>query len=314
MRIFRNLSVLLFSPVGILVSILASCEHKELCYDHSHTVDVRVVLDWKNAAGANPSNMRLYLFPQDGGEVLSYGFTGCRGGNITVPTGCYKVLCLNSDTRSILYRNIGRFTDFEAYTVNDVLVRRSVSTPRADGTQEERVARSPDRLWCARADGVCLGESGRLLTLYPEEAVCRYRLEIRHVENLKYIAPDGISGALSGMSGGLFAGMGITGTEVVTVPFGIIRGDSTTLTADFLCFGCPPPPGKKHMLTVYALLADGSKFYYSYDVTSRIHAAKDPRNVPIVLDSLHLPRPITNGGGFRPSVDEWWNMNIDIPM
>ena len=306
MRIFRNLSVLLFSPVGILVSILASCEHKELCYDHSHTVDVRVVLDWKNAAGANPSNMRLYLFPQDGGEVLSYGFTGCRGGNITVPTGCYKVLCLNSDTRSILYRNIGRFTDFEAYTVNDVLVRRSVSTPRADGTQEERVARSPDRL--------CLGESGRLLTLYPEEAVCRYRLEIRHVENLKYIAPDGISGALSGMSGGLFAGMGITGTEVVTVPFGIIRGDSTTLTADFLCFGCPPPPGKKHMLTVYALLADGSKFYYSYDVTSRIHAAKDPRNVPIVLDSLHLPRPITNGGGFRPSVDEWWNMNIDIPM
>ncbi len=120
MRFFRNLSVLLFSPLGILVFLLASCEHKELCYDHSHTVDVRVVLDWKNAAEASPSSMRLYLFPQDGGDVLSYGLADCRGGNITVPTGCYKILCLNSDTRSILYRNIGRFTDFEAYTVNDV--------------------------------------------------------------------------------------------------------------------------------------------------------------------------------------------------
>lgn len=314
MRIFRNLFVLFFSPVGIFMLPLVSCEHKELCYDHSHTVDVRVVLDWKNAAEASPSSMRLYLFPQDGGEVLSYGFADCRGGNITVPIGCYKILCLNSDTKSILYRNIGRFTDFEAYTVNDVLVRRSTSTPRADGTQEERVARSPDKLWCARADGACFGESDRLLMLYPEEVVCRYRLEIRHVENLKHIAPDGISGALSGISGSLFAGRGVTGPEVITVPFGIIRRDSTTLTADFICFGCPPLPGKKHMLTVYVLLADGSKYYHSYDVTSCIHTTRDPRNVPIVLDSLHLPKPITNGDGFRPSVDEWQNINIDIPM
>lgn len=67
MRIFRNLFVLFFSPVGIFMLPLVSCEHKELCYDHSHTVDVRVVLDWKNAAEASPSSMRLYLFPQDGG-------------------------------------------------------------------------------------------------------------------------------------------------------------------------------------------------------------------------------------------------------
>ena len=87
MRFFRNLSVLLFSPVGILVFLLASCEHKELCYDHSHTVDVRVVLDWKNAVEASPSSMRLYLFPQDGGDVLSYGLADCRGGNIPVHIG-----------------------------------------------------------------------------------------------------------------------------------------------------------------------------------------------------------------------------------
>lgn len=73
MRFFRNLSVLLFSPVGILVFLLASCEHKELCYDHSHTVDVRVVLDWKNAVEASPSSMRLYLFPQDGGMSFHTG-------------------------------------------------------------------------------------------------------------------------------------------------------------------------------------------------------------------------------------------------
>lgn len=72
--------------------------------------------------------------------------------------------------------------------------------------------------------------------------------------------------------------------------------------------------GNNHTLTVYAVLADGSKWYYAYDVTDQIHSAPDPRNVHIVLDGLPLPKPIVNGGGFQPEVEDWQTVPIDIEM
>lgn len=38
----------------IAVVILASCRHKELCYDHPHGMEVNVVFDWSEAPDATP--------------------------------------------------------------------------------------------------------------------------------------------------------------------------------------------------------------------------------------------------------------------
>lgn len=88
----KKLFIYLFAALAV-----ASCEHKDLCYDHSHTIDVEVVFDWRNASEAAPESMSLYLFPTNGGEALRYEFTDCGGGTIRVPVGNYGALCLNSD-------------------------------------------------------------------------------------------------------------------------------------------------------------------------------------------------------------------------
>ena len=98
----KKLFIYLFAALAV-----ASCEHKDLCYDHSHTIDVEVVFDWRNASEAAPESMSLYLFPGDG-EALRYDFTGRDGGTIRVPIGKYEALCLNSDTENIVYRNTER--------------------------------------------------------------------------------------------------------------------------------------------------------------------------------------------------------------
>lgn len=49
-------------------------------------------------------------------------------------------------------------------------------------------------------------------------------------------------------------------------------------------------------------------------MTDQIHNAPDPRNVHIVLDGLPLPKPIVNGGGFKPTVKEWQTVDVDIKM
>lgn len=45
----------------LAVLVFSSCEHKELCDDHSHTAGLHVVFDWVHAPDAKPETMRLYL-------------------------------------------------------------------------------------------------------------------------------------------------------------------------------------------------------------------------------------------------------------
>ena len=40
----------------------------------------------------------------------------------------------------------------------------------------------------------------------------------------------------------------------------------------------------------------------------------DGRHVHIVVDGFKLPKPITNGGGLQPNVDEWESVDVDIEM
>lgn len=298
-----------FNFIIILFSFLFySCEHKELCYDHPHSTKIRVVFDWKEAPNANPEVMRLYLFPSEGGDAIPYEFVNIKGGEITVPIGKYKAICVNSDTESILYRNDNSYLSFEAYTVDGVLPRT--------GKASERVSKSPDPLWSDNLDVVNIEASKELqvITMVPKMSVSQYRVIIKNVENLKYIKSGTILGSLSSMSGGLLIGQNQLTTELVTLPFEIHSDNVSTLTTDFLAFGHCPSIQESHVLTIYVVMEDGNKYYYQFDVTAQLHSAVDPKNVLIELDKLPLPKPIVNGGGFQPSVEEWQSVNIDIQL
>lgn len=294
----------------------ASCEHKELCYDHTHTVEVRVVFDWKNAPEAAPETMSLYLFPKTGGEPLRYEFTDRRGGTITVPFGAYDALGLNSDTETLLFRNIALSGTFEVYTREANLLGalgiRSEDAPRAEGAQDERVAAQPDMLWCDSAKDIDLKRdvSGQTITLYPAVAVRNYTVEIRNAENLKYVT--GLSGSLSGMAAGLLVESKAPTSEAVTLPFAAAATEELTgITGGLQAFG-PCSAERAQKLVIYAVLGNGEKWYYTYDVTEQVREAPDPYNVHILLDGLPLPKPLVNGGGFQPGVDGWNEIFIDI--
>lgn len=302
--------------IAFIVSLFMSCEHKELCYDHSHTVKVRVIFKWSKDLNASPETMRLYLFPENEGKPLSFEFTDYRGGYINVPAGRYKGICLNSDTESVLYRNIESFDEFEAYAPDGVLSVGAFLAPPSREASQERIAKSPDMLYSAFLEDVVIGfsEEDPTIIFYPDLSVCRYRVVITNVSNLKYVSADGLSGALSGMSGGLMLGQQKVTPAAVTVPFKVGSNGISILAADFLTFGQIGSNGPKHMLTIYVIMSDGNKYSYTYDVTRLVDEAPNPRDVYIQLDGLSLPEPITNGGGFHPSVDDWQNIHVDVPM
>ena len=59
---------------------LASCEHKELCYHHPHTVTLRVEFDWRDAPEADPDGMCVYFYPEGGGSGERIDFNNTTGG------------------------------------------------------------------------------------------------------------------------------------------------------------------------------------------------------------------------------------------
>ena len=185
--------LLLIFAAGLF--LLTGCQHKELCYNHNHTVQVNVVFDWTKSPGADPKSMVVYLFPEDGSDPLLYQLSGAAGGTITVPLGRYQMLALNSDTESILYRGAGLLSSFEIYTRDENIstgmgLSEQSEVPRASGTEQEPVKLAPDMVWSGRYSEeveFSLDEPVKEVVFTPEPDVIDCSVEILNVKNLDKI-------------------------------------------------------------------------------------------------------------------------------
>lgn len=317
----KKMKALKLPLIACILAVVSSCTHKELCYDHTHTVQVRITFDWTLAPDASVSTMSVYFFPDGAGLPLRYDFTDMDGGVANVPYGTYKVFCMNSDTRTILYRNTESWDTFEIYTRKasvlegmGMAVASADRAPVAEGAEGQDAVLAPDMIWADRAT-ISLDEevSSVSMTMYPDEAVCTYEYVIHDVRNLQYASA--LSGSLSGMSGGLYVGPDKLDSARVTVPFEAYKDGEDMVKGKFFTFGhCPDTANAGvHKFVMYVILQDGSKWYYTYDVTDQVHDAQDPKHVFIELYGLPLPEPI-HDGGIVPSVDEWEDVVVDVIM
>ena len=307
--------------MAMLLPLLAACEHKELCYDHSHTTPLEVVFDWTEAPDANPATMSLYLYPEDGSEPMRYEFTNRKGGTIDVPIGIYDAICVNSDKETHRIQHKDRLETFEVTTGNTRTLRgaltpRSETAPRARGAEKERNVLEPEALWSDHAERLDIHpETGlRKIVLTPKSRVNTCTVEIRNVENLRHVSA--VSASVTGMAGGWLPGIDELTDEKVTIPFEVrANEEKTMLTGSLSFFGHCPKEAGEHKLMIYALMSDGNTYYYEEDVTDQLHdPAQDPTHIVIVINKLPLPKPITGGGGFDPNVKEWNRIEITIPM
>ncbi|MBD5357085.1 MAG: DUF5119 domain-containing protein [Bacteroides sp.] len=299
-----------------------ACKHKDLCFDHYHVHEVRIMFDWRNAPDANPESMAAYFFGNEETGMLRYIFQNREGDIISMPVGSYSGLGLNSDnTDWARSRHIDDIEAFETYTDDAITTEAyGLSTrgvPRAPGAEDERMAQTPGMLWTHRVDNVTVNSTDSLqtITFYPEEAVCHYTVDISHVTNLQYVDRAEIDGTISGMAEGFNHGKNCPTKNHVTMTFTLSADtEAQTLHGELLTFGECPSDFGSHMLTIYLYLTDGSKWYYNFDVTSQVHNAPDPHNVHIVLSGLPLPQPIVDGGGLIPDVTDWQTEDIDMKM
>ena len=319
-----KLGKLLMLPVIACASLpLASCLHKDICYDHTHRADIYVDFDWQKAQDAAPTSMLTYYFPADG-DMLEVTVPGRDGGMVALPVGSdYCAICINGDNT---YWAGMRHTDdpdrFELYTKDaeqlESYALRTRVLPRAAGTENERIAKTPGMIWSNRQDNVTIpfdAEGDTHITFYPEEAVCHYTVDVYDIKNIQYLHGSAIDATISGMAEGYLHGKHTTTDVHVTMPFTLRPSDdSSSLHGEFLTFGECDSVKTSHNITLYMYLTDGTKWYHTFDVTSQVTGAPDPTHVHIIISGLDLPKPISEGGGFVPDVTEWHDVNINLSM
>jgi hypothetical protein len=311
--------------LAVALLALTGCRYKPLCYDHHHWVNIKVVYHWDKDPDAKAEGMTIQFHDPNIAfvdEPLRYDLPGMAGGTVRLLPGDWQPISYNNDTEAILFRGMNSIDTYEAYTRSSSLEEGTKMAtrspmPRAAGTENEPVILEPDMLWGVAGEPFTLhfGDSERTIDLYPAPLIRHVYITIRNVPNLQYTY--GIGGALSGLAPSVFVASGELGEMCVTQAFEGDIVDGGTIRMHALFFGHCPHQVNTHILAIYAILADNSKWYYTVDVTDQMHDPvrnPDPYHVYIELDDLPIPKPIVNGSGFHPTVDDWVGEEIELTM
>lgn len=309
------------SLIAGTVLILFSCRHKDLCYEEAVASQVEVVFDWSRAPRAKVASMRVFLYPDNGGEVMTYEFANMQGGPVMLPEGNYRAVCINSDTESLLYKNIHAYNEFMVSTpaglVNSMVVSALQLKKKAIAFS---VQLPPDDFYSDNLDGVHIRAAGKQrIVFYPEMAFCRYRVKVINVSNLQYVYLGSVTGGISGLSKDFYVGRNVMDNDCAIIPFGMKKEDSSTLTANFFALG-QSKYDDEHKVAIHMRLQNGKEICYVYDVTQQINEAPDPHDVFILLNGMMIPELSDYEseddikGGFKPSLDDWEDVDIDLDM
>ena len=304
-----KISLLLMAAVWLL----AGCEHKGLCFDHAHMVDLDIRFDWSEAPEAKPRTMVVQFFRMDGSFYASRELPLAAGGKVRLEAGAYKLLFHNGETEFVkesgdTYGGFRLLT--KPQSILEPMGRSELSTLPPEAMAGEPVCGVPEEMWGGQYECIELqrGVDGQSVTLKPVELTSWYTIEVCNVENLDPLLD--VSGALSGMAEGWRLADAVPAGEAVTLPFEVRRlYDEKKLVARFPAFGHCPAGEVKHTFFVYT----SRQTYHRFDVTDQMHeVAEGEKEIHLVIDGLKLP-PAT--GGMTPSIDGWDDVvNNDINM
>lgn len=299
----------------LLVALLGfqSCEHKELCYDHSHDAAVRVTFNWSEIGTHDlPEGMRVAFYPLEGGKPWIFDCPEGDNRLVEIPENRYRVLCYNNDTKDIVWEDSNEYDKFTA------------DTPGAKAPDGEASCLTPDRLCGDHGENIIdlthlMPGTETEVPLTPVPMVCAYTFEVNGISGLQYITD--LRGGLSDMSGSLnMATDSLPENLSESLLFGG-KFDKEQVKGGFYTFGPgrhDPAHTEMHLFTLYLKSHKGNVYVLEADVTEQIH------RVPLEghLHTVHLiiefdydvPEEPIGGddGGFDPDVVDWEDVNEDI--
>ena len=321
--IFRGAGIIQVLSLMLFLLILSSCEHKEFRYVTSSFRSLRVEFNWERYEDfQKPEGMRVIFFPKDGtSEPWIFDFPNGEGRQIELPENEYRVICYNYDTSGISWENPNSFVEYLAKT-------RSVLAP-----DSVKASTTPSWLCGDHINWVSLQNipegTEKVITLYPVRMVSRYTYEVNGIRNLERVAD--IRASLSGMSGSLLMAEDRLPDGVSENLFfgGEISGHQ--IKGGFYTFGYCQDIASPQVFKLYLKCRNGMVIVVEQDVSAQVHSVPIKGHIGdvhlIINFKFHFDIPkfenegggggggnnSSGGAGFDVGVDDWGDVNVDIP-
>lgn len=320
---------------GLICAVLLfSCQRDDLYYATGDRATIRIEADWSPAQLA-PNGASAYVFDCNGdafGKVIQSNDP--RKIDISLPEGCYDVIVLNNSMAE--YRNI---ECAGADRIETFALMSKVMTPKyatMSDVRTETFVEGPDSVAGAVVRNIEVNkqmieylrhkpdkmevEPAIVLRTTPARMISVAEIQV-HVKGLKYAA-----GAprthLKNLSGGYYPHSGETHPLCVCHEFVLNNRQfdegSThdgTITKQQVTFGLHEQKDVRYLLNMEFVLINGEKYPVSLDVTESIRVSEGVHKIIYIYAEIELPEVIGNGSGaFDPDLEEWDDVNVEIPM
>lgn len=329
--------------------MLASCEHKELCFDHDpHAPKLQVRIEasyqqewqydyqelthwiayptWQESFGMAyddlrpdlPEGLRVQLYNADASEeVLNLP---PQGDVVSMRPGEHALLFYNNDTEYIVFNGLQSYASAKA-TTRAVTRSTYLGNSYTDATAEQTV-NQPDMLYGSYLDSYTAERSTTVavlpVTMHPLVFTYLVRYEFTH--GLQYVSLA--RGSLAGMAGSVQLNSGQTSEEEVTVLYDCTL-ESFGTQALVRSFGVPNFPNDryttkaehKYGLNLEVRLKNGKIKSFDFDVTDQVE--RQPQGGVIVVSGIEISdeEGTEGGSGFDVDVEGWGEYeDIELPL
>lgn len=329
------------------LTVLASCEHKELCFDHDEhapksAVHIQAEYEqeweltseggtdwesmWKDEFGmeydelrpVTPEGLRIQFYHEDGTNSMHNAAP--EGDVLHVRPGQHSILLYNNDTEYIVFDDMGSFASARATT--RTRTRSSYLGNSYMESTDENTVNEPDMLYGSYIESYTAErklETDKLpVTMHP--LVFRYLVRYKFSHGLEYVALA--RGALAGMAGAVWLNSGRTAEESATILYDCTVEDFGA-QACVHSFGIPDYPNdlyttraeRKYGLNLEVMLKNGKIKSFDFDVTDQV--AAQPQGGIIEVDGIEITdeEGLEGGSGFDVDIDDWGEYeDIELPL
>jgi len=345
----RGFTKFLFS-VAVL-AFLCSCHRRPLVdLETLHYVRVYIDEEIKNVTMgfyneehkkpkySTPEVVRVVACDPSSDQVISERYLQNKGtdekgnyldGYINIPPGDYKLMAYSFGNESSILRNESTYSRAEAFTnnISSYLYGNFNSKDKLD----EKIVYDADHLFVDTNEELKIGYKSHVDTLYDasgnhfkaESIVKTYYIQVT-VEGAQYITSA--VALLSGLGGSSVLHTGFApNNDPVTIYFDMIKspmligsemGDAPVtalLYSNFGTFGKLEGLSNNLEMAFDVITVDGRKLSYKLDITHKFYEEDAIEHQWIIIDDkIVIPPPEKIDGGFKPGVEEWEELEMDI--
>jgi len=324
----------LFTLASILLTsslfLLTSCEYKDLCYDHPHynynlelklnlkldlEVDVEVSEEAHTKIDA-PKYMKAGFYDTKTDKLIKTEFIEGTEGRIHVDPGTYNMVAYSFGTEWTQIRGEGDMKTIEAFT-SDITSTKAPLLARFTRAGEEDapgpIIYTPDHLLVTVKEVVIppFTEENRVvvITATASTIVETYEFEVTNITGAEYISS--VDAFVTNQARSNFFGRGVKNTEPATIYFPVeYNQEDKMLKTSFNTFG-KLPGESKCFLHILIRDSEGKEYKVTKDITDQFEKED---HIIVIDDPIDIPAPTGGGGGIAPTVEEWEEVQHDVPI